>query len=153
MTNNPKLPWAEDVNYWQTGKSSPETWMERTIKEVNSVGGKVIGHAYGSDLQSVRSAYMLQFQLGGEPFKITWPVLPSRGRNQKAAQIQAATMLYHDVKARCVSAKVLGGRAAFLTYLQLPDGRNASEAASTELVAALPAMFRPLLPERHGDNQ
>ena len=87
-------------------------------------------------------------QLGGEPFKITWPVLPTRHGSQKAAQIQAATMLYHDIKARCVSAKVLGGRAAFLTYLQLPDGRNASEAASTELVAALPAMLRPMLVEK-----
>lgn len=150
MTANPKLPWAEDVNYWQTGKSSPDSWIDKAIKEIASVGGKVLGHAYGSDIQSGRSAYMLQFQLNGEQFKISWPVLPSRGRNQKAAQIQAATMLYHDAKARCVSAKVLGGRAAFLTYLQLPDGRNASEATATDLVDALPAMFRPMLPDKHG---
>lgn len=143
-----KIPFAEDCNYWQSGKSAPDTWIDKAKREITGVGGKLLGDAYGNDALTGRSAYMIQFKLGDDHFKLVWPVLQSRSRNQKAAQIQAATMLYHDVKARCVSAKVLGVRAAFFTYLMLPDGRNASEASSEELVAALPAMLRPQLTQK-----
>ena len=141
------LPYAEDINYWKTGTSSPDTWIDRAKAEIKAAGGKMLGDAYGNDATTGRSAYMLQFILEGEPFKIVWPVLPARGGNARAAQIQAATMLYHDVKARCVSAKVLGGKAAFFTYIQLPDGRNASEVATPDLVNHLPSMFK-MLPGR-----
>lgn len=147
MTVNHKLPYAEDCNYWKSGQSSPDTWLERTAKLIQGVSGTVVGEAFGRDATTGRSAYMLQFTLGSDRFKLVWPVLPSRTRNEKAARIQAATMLYHDVKARCVSATVLGVRAAFFTFLQLPDGRNAAEAGTPELVATLPKMFR-LLEER-----
>lgn len=142
-----KLPYAEDVNYFKTGTSAPETWTNKAIAEIQAVGGKVTGRAFGEDMTTKRSAFMLQFILDGESFKLVWPVLPSRGGNVRAAQIQAATMLYHDVKARCVSAKVLGGKAAFFTYIQLPDGRNASEVSTSDLVNHLPSMFK-MLPGR-----
>lgn len=143
----PKLPYAEDINYWKTGTSSPDTWLDKAIAEIRGAGGKVIGRAFGEDMTTGRSAYMVQFTLEGENFKLVWPVLPTRGGNGRAAQIQAATMLYHDTKARCISAKVLGGKAAFFNFLQLPDGRNASEVATPELINHLPAMFK-LLPGR-----
>lgn len=74
-------------------------------------------------------------------FKLMWPVLPSREGNVKAARIQAATMLYHDVKAKVVTAKVLGTRAAFFQYLLLPDGRSASEATTPELANQIPQLL------------
>lgn len=145
-----KLPYAEDVNYWQTGKSSPDSWIESSQKEIKTIGGKIVSWAFGMDSTTGRAAYMMAFDLGGERFKIVWPVLPTRsGKNEASARIQAATMLYHDVKARCVSAKVLGGRAAFFNYLMLPDGRTAGSVAAPELAEQLPDLFAPkLLPDR-----
>jgi hypothetical protein len=141
-----KLPYGEELPYWQTGKSDPQKWIDLAQSELRRAGGKILGHAYGSDTQSSRAAYMIHFELSGEAYKIIWPVLPSRSRNERAARLQAATMLYHDTKARCVAARVLGPRAAFFSYLLLPDGRTASQAATPELAAALPALFRPMLP-------
>lgn len=142
-----KLPYAEDINYFKTGTSAPDTWLDKAMSEIQAAGGKATGRAFGEDMTSKRSAFMLQFTLDGEAFKLVWPVLPTRGSNARAAQIQAATMLYHDVKARCISAKVLGGKAAFFTYIQLPDGRNASEVSTPDLVNHLPSMFK-MLPGR-----
>ena len=59
----------------------------------------------------------------------------------RAARIQAATMLYHDVKAKCVSAVALGTRASFLTYLMLPDGRTAAQASAPELEQVFPKLL------------
>ncbi|MCB0122322.1 MAG: hypothetical protein KDE58_08775 [Caldilineaceae bacterium] len=137
------LPYAEDVNYWKSGQSSPDAWIDKARREIKNAGGKILGDAFGNDATTKRSAYMLSFQFGDDVFKAVWPVLPSRTANDRAARIQAATMLYHDVKARCVSAKVLGGRVAFFSYIQLPDGRSA---AAVELDDALPMLFRPQLP-------
>lgn len=139
-----KLPYAEDINYWQTGKSSPDTWIDSAQREIKAIGGKVVAWAFGSE--SSRAAYMMEFELDGERFKLIWPVLPTRsGKNEASARIQAATMLYHDVKARCVTAKVLGKRTAFFSYLMLPDGRTAANVATPELINQLPDLFRPKL--------
>lgn len=138
-----KLPYAEDLNYWQSGRSSPDTWISKAKKELARAGFKVLGDAYGMDDVLGRAAYMLSFQLAEDMFKVTWPVLPSRTGKDQAARIQAATMLYHDVKSRCVSAKVLGGRTAFFSYIRLPDGRSAADTAVEEI---LPHLFRPPMP-------
>lgn len=50
-------------------------------------------------------------------------------------------MLYHDTKARCMAAKVLGSRAAFFNYLLLPDGRTAAQIAAPELLNLYPKML------------
>ena len=136
------LPFAEDVNYWQTSKSSPDSWMEKTKRLILGLGGKVLMEGFGSEPMSGRSAFMLAFEIKGDHFKIVWPVLPSRGRNEGAARIQAATLIYHDTKAKCLSAVVLGARAAFFSYLMLPDGRTAVEASVPELAKGVPAMLR-----------
>lgn len=132
--------YAEDVNYWKSGQSSPDTWIDRARKEIRTAGGKVLNEAFGRD-EMGRAAFLLEFSFNDERFRAVWPVLKSRAGNEKAARIQAATCLYHDVKARCVSAKVLGTRAAFFNYLLLSDGRTAAQLAAPELVNLYPRML------------
>ncbi len=122
---NTKTVYAEDVNYWKTGQSSPDTWIDRAKGEI--IAG--------------RSAFMLSFSFGDDVFKAVWPVLSSKTKNEKAARIQAATMLYHDIKNSCVKVKVFGARVAFFHYLMLPDGRNASQASNEDLAQMFPKML------------
>jgi len=134
--------YAEDVgNYWKTSTVAPDTWIDKTKAEIKSAGGKVISEAFGSDDQG-RSAYMLSFTFGADTFRAVWPVLSTRKpADARAARIQAATMLYHDVKSKCVSAKVHGLRAAFFQYAVLPDGRTAAQVATPELVMSYPKLL------------
>jgi hypothetical protein len=136
-------PFAEDVNYWKSGQSAPDTWIEKAKAEIKAAGGKFVGEAFGSEAGG-RAAFMLEFEFGGERFRAVWPVLPTRAKtaaSERAAKIQAATMLYHDVKARCVAAKVLGARASFFSYLMLPDGRTISQAAAPEVAQLFPRLL------------
>ena len=136
-----KLPYAEDVgNYWKTGQSAPDTWIDKARAEIRAAGGKVLSEAFGRD-QDGRAAYMLVFSFGPEQYRAVWPVLPTRTNNERAARIQAATMLYHDIKAKAVAAKVHGARAAFFQFLLLPDGRTAPQAADAELTTVWPKLL------------
>lgn len=132
--------YAEDLNYWKSGQSSPDTWIDRAKREIVAAGGKVLSEAYGKD-ETGRAAFLLEFSFGAERFKAIWPVLKSRSGNEKAARIQAATMLYHDVKHRCVLVKVFGARQAFFNYLLLPDGRTAAQAATPDLMDLYPKLL------------
>lgn len=145
MSKPLRTVYAEDVNYWRTGTSSPDTWIERAKNEIRVAGGRPGNELFGADGEG-RAMYALEFELGGERYRVKWPVLPTRSKkpaDQKAARIQAATMLYHDIKAKCVAAKVQGARAAFLSYLLLPDGRTAGEASTPELVDRYPRLLPP----------
>lgn len=123
-------PYAEDLgHYWKTSNSSPDSWLEKAVKEINRAGGLVTAQGYV--LTPEESCYMIQFEFGKDKFKILWPVLESKTKNTIAAKRQAATMLYHDVKARCVSAKVLGARQSFYGFM-LPG----SAVRSTPLLEA-----------------
>ncbi len=144
------LPFAEDVNYWKTGQSAPDTWTDKTIAQIQRLGGEVRRYAFGYDLAAGRQAFMLEFTIDGAAYKIVWPVLPTRGTDNRSARRQSATLLYHDVKARCISAAILGKRAVFFSFLVLPDGRTAAEVATPELEMALPEMFRKQLPAPTG---
>lgn len=135
------LPNAEDVNYWKTSKSSPDTWMDRSRRQIEKLGGLILLEGFGSEPSLGRAAYMLAFELDGEGYKVIWPVLYSKTNNEKAARVQAATLLYHDIKAKCISAAVLGARAAFFSFLMLPDGRTAADVAIPELIKLAPAML------------
>lgn len=132
---------AENANYWKTSKSSPDVWLEKAQTEIKRVGGVIAGSAIVSDEIAGRYAFMLAFQLGDDNFKMTWPVLKTKTGNLKAARIQAATALYHEVKAACVKVKFLGARSAFFAYLMLPDGRTASDVGGDELAQILPQML------------
>lgn len=132
--------YAEEVNYWKTSRTSPDRWIDKAKREIARAGGNVLGEAFGSE-SGGRSAYMLAFEFSGEKFKVVWPVLPTKTGNGAAARIQAATMLYHDVKAKAVKAKVFGFRAAFFCYLALPDGRTMSEISAPELIESVPKLL------------
>lgn len=137
-----KLPYAETLSYWKTSKSSPDAWIEKARRQIEQLGGMVTSEAFGRGPDG-RSAYMLSFKIGGDTFRVVWPVLPVKDpHSERAARVQAATMLYHDIKAKCLSAAVLGARTAFFSYLLLPDGRQAAEVAAPELAN----LFPPLLP-------
>lgn len=135
------LPYAEDVgHYWQTSQSSPDVWMERAKKIIQDLGGEVLADAYGSS--SGNAAFMLAFKIKGQNYKVVWPVLPSWSGKTTAAKRQAATMLYHDVKAKAMTASVLGVEVAFFSYMLLPDGRAASELQRPELADAFPKLLK-----------
>jgi len=132
--------YAEDIgSYWKTShRTSPDEWLEKAKREIIKAKGIILGEGFGSEPQTGRAAYMLAFAFKDERFKLIWPILPSRTKNEKAARIQAATMLYHDVKARCMTAKVLGPRIAFFSYLMLSNGQTASQVADVELLESIP---------------
>lgn len=140
MTIQEARPWAESVNFWQTGRSSPDRWIEAAKKQLRGLGGKIEGEAFGQD-ETGRAAFLLAFSVKGEGFRIVWPVLASKGKNESAARVQAATMLYHYVKSVALYAIVVGPRAAFLAHLLLPDGRVASQAADGELGRLVPKLL------------
>ena len=135
------LPYAEDVgHYWQTGSSSPDVWIEKAKKQIEEVGGIINADAYGS--MEGQAAFMIAFSIGDDKFKVVFPVLNSRTDKATAAKRQAATMLYHDIKAKCMVASVLGTKTAFFSYLMLPDGRTASEVATPELAQNFPLLLK-----------
>lgn len=134
------LPFGEDIgHYWKTCTVSPDTWLSKTGDLIKKHGGKVLSEAFGSAMG--RGAFMLQFEKGGEQFKIVWPVLPSRGKDELAARRQAATLMFYDVKAKLLTASVLGTKTAFFQYFVLPDGRTAGEVALPELIHAFPPLL------------
>ena len=104
------------------------------------MGGIINADAYGS--MGKQAAFMISFSIGKDEFKVSFPVLESKTGKSGAAKRQAATMLYHDIKAKCMVASVMGTKAAFFAYLMLPDGRVASEMAVPELAQVLPLMLR-----------
>lgn len=141
--------YAEDINYFETStKTSSDGWLFKTKKLILDAGGSILMEGFGSESASGRSAFILAFQLQGVKYKVIWPVLPSRHGKNLAAKIQAATMLYHDIKAKIMSAQVLGFQSAFFSYMLLPDGRTAVEASVPELLQGIPDLFKtPQLPE------
>lgn len=84
---------AERCNYWKTSRSSPDSWLEKTIGLIEQFGGEVLASGYGNEHMSGRAAYMMRFGVDGETFRIIWPVLPSESGDTLAARSQAATMM------------------------------------------------------------
>jgi len=136
-----ELPYAEDIgHYWETSKSSLESWIDKTRKLIEGLSGVVKAEGFGA--VEGKSAYMMAFSLGGDNFKVVWPVLPSRKGKNLAARRQAVTLLHHDIKAKAMTASVLGTRVAFFCYMMLPDGRTAGEATRPELSEAFPLQLK-----------
>lgn len=141
-----KLPYAEDIgHYWQTSQSAPDQWMEKTRKLIENLGGKVTAEGFGAT--DANAAFMMAFELNSRRYKVVWPVLPSATGKNSAAKRQAATLLYHDIKAKCMTASVLGTEVAFFSYQQLPDGRVACELTSPELANSFPLQLKGEMPE------
>jgi hypothetical protein len=148
-----ELPYAEDIGTsWKTNSTAPGAWLDKIKKEIERFGGSVGIIATGTDPISGRDAFLIIFEIEGDRFKVVWPVLPTRKKqDEKSAQIQAASLLHHDIKAKCVSAKVVGARAAFFSYLLLPDGRSAVEASVPELQNDIPSLFNAPQIEQGGE--
>jgi hypothetical protein len=135
-----KPVYAEQLPYWKTSaKTSAEAWREKTENEIRKAGGVIT--ASGDVQQMDKAALFIAFTVEGEPYKIVWPVLQSRSGDFKAAKIQAASMMYYDVKSRCVAVRVLGARMAFGGFRVLPDGNIDGHVSTPELAAALPLML------------
>lgn len=138
--NKPKQVYAEDLNFWQTGeKRAPDRWIEFAKEQIKGLGGHVFAEAFGAD--EGRAAYVLGFEIAGDRFKVVWPVVKSRCGNVAAERRQAATTLYHVVKAKCLEAVIRGPRVAFAGDWLLPSGRTVGEMSSEELMHALPLML------------
>lgn len=134
------LPFAESCRYWKTSKSQKGAWLERACKVIEDLDGEVTAVAEGR--QEGRKAFLLEFTVAGERYRSVWPVLPQQyTKGEKAAEVQAATMLFHDCKARAMRASVLGTRAAFFSCQILPDGRTVSQIALPELAKITPKML------------
>jgi hypothetical protein len=117
--------YADDISYWKTSKNSADHWMAKTKKMIIEHGGIVISDLCGTI--NGRTAFMINFELENDHYRITFPCLPTRHGEELPAKIQAATLIYHEVKSRIMASLVLGNRSAFFQYLMLPSGRTASE--------------------------
>ena len=123
----PNRPFAEDLPYWKTSNLGLDNSINRIVKEITNANGKITGKAV---IETEDQAFIfIEFCFQGDRFKIDWEALPSKKGDRKAALIQAAAMVYHDVKGKLVAARVKGYRKAFLEYLMLPDGYVVSDLA------------------------
>lgn len=128
-----KLPYAHDMNYWQTSKSPAGAWIDKSIDLIEKHGGHVLMSAKGNHMES--TAYCIEFTFNDEKFKAVWPVLESKYTNEeKACERQAATMLYHDIKARCMKLAIFGARYTFFDMILLEDGRIAGQLSNDEII-------------------
>lgn len=137
------LPAAEDVNYWRTGRSAVDSWIDKCCRLIDEVGGTIIQK--GMIWQNGDSVCLLAFSIDGESYRVGWPVLKTRAgdSDDPAARIQAATFMYHDVKAKVMIAKVLGPRCAFIGNLMVTKNSTVGELNNLQLQKALPQL--PLL--------
>jgi hypothetical protein len=134
------LVYAEDVNYWKTSVKSPDSWLEDTKSLIQSIGGKILSDMIAT--MDGKTAIMIQFQIADDRYKIVYPILTIRKEaDRAAAKRQAATAMYHEVKALIVSAKFRSIRGAFHSYLVLPDGRTAGDLSAHEIAEAIPTPF------------
>lgn len=134
---------AHDVNYWRTGQRDPDTQLGRAEQHILDAGGTIDARCIGmiGGIESI----LLSFTIEGESFRIVWPVLATMNDDdrslRRAARIQAATFVYHDVKAKCLAAQVLGWRTAMLPYLITTNGRTVAELSNPELERCLPRLL------------
>jgi len=141
-----KKPIPEKLRYWDTGSSSPDTWIDKTIKILKEYGAEFHRRAHGEDMTLGQEAFMLEFSIEGDHYRLVWPVLePKQEKDRGKARRQAATMLHHDVKARIMYATVHGTRNAFLPMLMVPDssGRHLpmGQVVTPELTDRIPKML------------
>ena len=140
---------AESVNYWRTSRRDPDTLLDLAENHIVDAGGKITARGLG--MFGGHEAVLLGFTIDGQDYRITWPVLPTRDDDRaarRAARVQATTFVYHDVKAKCLAAQVLGWRTAMLPYLLTANGRTVAELSSPELERLLPR----LLPEARDEK-
>ena len=137
-----KQPYADSLPYWKTSNISAESWIDKAKEELRRANGKIVTEMFAS--AEGKEGYMLTFSFGEDVFSIQWPVLKpssSKEADKKSAKVQAATMLYHDIKARCVSARVLGIRSAFMGYLLMANGQTADQVSNADYMMMIPKVL------------
>lgn len=126
------MPLAEKLgHYYETSRTSPDEWIDKTKRLIEKHGGRVTSWGFG-ERDGEQSAYLIAFEFEGNQFKVIWPVLPT-SRSSRSARIQATTLMYHDIVSRLMNAKVHGVPFAFFQYLILPSGRTTVEEFGAQL--------------------
>jgi hypothetical protein len=118
----------EKLPYWKTSRSGVDSWIEKSATEIERAGGVI--RSRGDVMQLGQRAFLIEFSLGIDSFRFVWPV--PEHKEQKAAAAQAATALYHTVKAKCVQARFQGARRAFFGEL-LMDGKALAEVPADQV--------------------
>lgn len=139
------LPFAEEMPYWKSSKSSVSTWQDRTEMEVARHGGAVVAIGKSRDPSTGHTVFIVDFINAAQRFRAAWPVLESKWKNPseadlKAAEVQAITSLYHDIKARSLRVRLFGFRSAYIDFLLLPNGMTLSQASGDEMEHYLKAL-------------
>ncbi len=133
---------AEDLPYWKTSQVATDSWLAKASAEITKAGGVVRGQ--GNLMMDGKQVVFIEFLIESEPYRIGYPALQTRVKGQeRAAIIQAATAMYHDVKARCVSLRWLGARTAFGGYRLLPNGQTDGQISTPELAQVLMLLPAP----------
>lgn len=126
------LPFAHDVPFWRTSRTSPDIWIDRAKQLLRDLGATDVLEGFAANEE--RGFFAITFKHGQEKFRIAWPVLPVKNATDlPAARVQAATCVYHDCKNKAMTACILGVRTAFIGYLLLPDGTTVGETTSHRL--------------------
>jgi hypothetical protein len=133
------LPNAENINYWKTSKSSPDSWMDKTEAIIEKLGGDVLVRARGKS--QGRKAFLLEFVFGSDKFRALWPILPSETGNNIAAERQAATLLFYDVKSRSLKFHIFGAKSAFFDFYMIENGKTIGQLSDSELIDYMPKML------------
>lgn len=136
-----KIRFAEEAPYWKTSRTAAEDWIERAKKVIVSAGGKVLADMVLSIEGKTTFVTKFAMAIDGQEreYRIDWPVLKSRGGDERAAKIQAATVMYHAVKSMLLLAVPYGPRASYLIWDLMPDKK-------TTVIQLAAEDFRPLLP-------
>ncbi|MGB5941253.1 MAG: hypothetical protein WBG71_00060 [Leeuwenhoekiella sp.] len=133
------LPLAEEMPYWKTSKSGVESWLDKTENLITSIGGvvdtRIVGKSGGKE------GIMFGFIIDNDPYKMMWPVLPSKNEKDKAAALrQCATLIYHDTKARINRIKIFSPRVVFADWLVLDTGKTLAETNNKDIRGFLSSM-------------
>lgn len=135
--------YAEQANYFGTSQRAADTWLKIAEKELVTVGGRVLRKAAVEE--ESHAAFMIEFLLDGDTFRMVYPVMECRKKtpqNFDKAKVQAATFLYHSVKARALDIKILGARVAFGSWLLVDGKRSVADVVRNGSGAALPKMLQ-----------
>ncbi|MEM7551121.1 MAG: hypothetical protein AAF363_15665 [Bacteroidota bacterium] len=131
-----ELPFAENMPYWKTSSSGIENWLDKTEKLITEYGGDVNTRIAGKS--NGKEAIMFGFTLESDRYKILWPILPTKkDSDRNAAARQAATMIYHDTKARVNRLKIFTPRVVFSDWLLLNNGKTLAETNTIGIPDAL----------------
>jgi len=92
-----RIRYAEEAPYWKTSRTAAEDWVEKAKRVIVGAGGRVLADMVLN--VEGKTTYVIKFAMaidGQErEYRIDWPVLKSRAGDERAAKVQAATVLYH----------------------------------------------------------